>query len=46
MIEIRNDLLADRTGQIEWADRLSNVLQQATAFQESGTRSTVVRATA
>jgi predicted N-formylglutamate amidohydrolase len=31
MIEIRNDLIQTESGQIEWADRLANVLQQAAA---------------
>ena len=37
MIEIRNDLIADRTGQVEWADRLATVLRQAAAIEDSGT---------
>jgi predicted N-formylglutamate amidohydrolase len=31
MIEIRNDLIKSESGQIEWADRLAGVLQQAAA---------------
>lgn len=31
MIEIRNDLIQNESGQIEWADRLAEVLQQAAA---------------
>jgi predicted N-formylglutamate amidohydrolase len=31
MIEIRNDLIQTESGQIEWADRLAKVLQQAAA---------------
>jgi predicted N-formylglutamate amidohydrolase len=29
MIEIRNDLIANESGQVEWADRLADVLRQA-----------------
>jgi predicted N-formylglutamate amidohydrolase len=31
MIEIRNDLIGTESGQVEWADRLAGVLQQAAA---------------
>jgi predicted N-formylglutamate amidohydrolase len=31
MIEIRNDLIQTESGQVEWADRLAGVLQQAAA---------------
>jgi predicted N-formylglutamate amidohydrolase len=43
MIEVRNDLIESESGQIEWADRLGGVLQQAAALlmqssTETGTR--------
>ena len=44
MIEIRNDLIAHDAGQIEWAHRLTNVLQQAAASFGRGTRRTVAHA--
>jgi predicted N-formylglutamate amidohydrolase len=43
MIEVRNDLIESGSGQIEWADRLGGVLQQAAVLlmqssTETGTR--------
>lgn len=46
MIEIRNDLIAARKGQAEWAFRLSDVLQQAAAIDDRSTGLTTVRASA
>jgi predicted N-formylglutamate amidohydrolase len=44
MIEIRNDLIAHDAGQDEWAHRLTNVLQQAAASFERGTRKAALHA--
>jgi predicted N-formylglutamate amidohydrolase len=37
MIEIRNDLIASESGQVEWADRLANVLRRAAQHIERST---------
>ena len=37
MIEIRNDLIASESGQVEWADRLANVLRRAAQYIERST---------
>jgi len=37
MIEIRNDLIANESGQVEWADRLADVLRRAAQEIERST---------
>jgi predicted N-formylglutamate amidohydrolase len=46
MIEIRNDLITAEIGQAEWAERLSTVLRQAAASDDSSTGLRTVRARA